>query len=159
MNLLTRIYNPIVELFGVPLDHTLLVNNEKQINNTSEALSEIFSYFSYNLGFKFESALILALDDENRLNSVQVVSQRSEAKVSFDDLKLEQELRKDGVNSYYMAHNHPSNVCFPSNEDIETTKKWLKKSKEIGVNLIDHLIISPKYYYSFKEANKLNLNP
>lgn len=54
-----------------------------------------------------------------------------------------------------IAHNHPSGDCSPSDNDIATTKKVVKASKVIGINVLDHLIVSKSCWYSFLDNNLL----
>jgi DNA repair protein RadC len=56
-------------------------------------------------------------------------------------------------NRMIVAHNHPSGNVEPSEEDKQLTKRLQEVGKIIGIELIDHLIVSPNdTYYSFKEA-------
>lgn len=50
-----------------------------------------------------------------------------------------------------LAHNHPSGDITPSKEDIQITKRLLEVGKIMGVEILDHVIISKNYYFSFKE--------
>lgn len=50
---------------------------------------------------------------------------------------------------FYLIHNHPNNTTFPSDLDVDFTKKICKKAKQFNVKLLDHLIISSTGYYSF----------
>lgn len=49
-----------------------------------------------------------------------------------------------------LAHNHPSNDPTPSKEDIIFTKRVQAAGEILGIRVIDHLIISPNSYFSFK---------
>lgn len=53
-----------------------------------------------------------------------------------------------------VAHNHPSGICKPSDEDIKTTKRLIEAGKIIGIELLDHIIVSEYESYSFRE-NKI----
>ncbi len=53
--------------------------------------------------------------------------------------------------SLLVAHNHPSGDPQPSEDDLEITKRLVKAGNLLGINLIDHLIISAKEFFSFKE--------
>jgi DNA repair protein RadC len=53
--------------------------------------------------------------------------------------------------SLIVAHNHPSGDPQPSEDDLRITKKLVKAGNLLGINLIDHLIISAKEFFSFKE--------
>ena len=50
-----------------------------------------------------------------------------------------------------IAHNHPSGECTPSTADIEMTKKLKEALKTVSIALDDHIIISPRSYYSMRE--------
>ncbi|WP_288394134.1 JAB domain-containing protein [uncultured Vagococcus sp.] len=56
-------------------------------------------------------------------------------------------------NRMIVSHNHPSGDTTPSKQDNDFTKRLQEAGKIIGIELIDHLIVSPNdIYYSFKEA-------
>jgi DNA repair protein RadC len=57
--------------------------------------------------------------------------------------------------SIIIAHNHPSGELEPSNEDIEVTKRLKEAGELLGVELDDHVIISSKNFYSFKNGKML----
>lgn len=49
-----------------------------------------------------------------------------------------------------LAHNHPSNVATPSAQDIEITHQLIHAGKIIGINILDHVIITRDTYISIK---------
>ncbi|HUW24369.1 MAG TPA: DNA repair protein RadC [Patescibacteria group bacterium] len=49
-----------------------------------------------------------------------------------------------------IAHNHPSGDVEPSEGDIETTTRLKEAGELLGIEVIDHLIISKKDFFSFK---------
>lgn len=51
-----------------------------------------------------------------------------------------------------VAHNHPSGSVSASREDIETTKQLIKAGKIMGVNVIDHCIVSSESMNSLRET-------
>ena len=48
-----------------------------------------------------------------------------------------------------LVHNHPEGSCEPSKEDIEFTNFLKRLSLEMGFEILDHLIICNKGYFSF----------
>ena len=50
-----------------------------------------------------------------------------------------------------IAHNHPSGECVPSDEDIEITRRLVKAGTLLGIELIDHLVVTEAGYTSLKE--------
>lgn len=59
--------------------------------------------------------------------------------------------------AFAVAHNHPSGSPKPSREDEVLTRRLCNVAKELGVRLIDHIIVceSQDRYYSFAEQGKI----
>lgn len=57
-----------------------------------------------------------------------------------------------------LFHTHPSGNLTPSKEDISSTDRLLKAFNLMGINVLDHIIISDDtQYYSFKEKEVLQV--
>lgn len=54
-----------------------------------------------------------------------------------------------------IAHNHPSGDPEPSEHDVVITKKLSEAGKMLGIEIIDHVIITENSYLSFKEKGLL----
>ena len=54
--------------------------------------------------------------------------------------------------SVIIAHNHPGGSCVPSQNDIIATEAVAKALKTVDVSLLDHLIVTYKNHYSFKDS-------
>jgi len=52
-----------------------------------------------------------------------------------------------------LAHNHPSGDPEPSEDDLEITKRLTESGKILGIEIIDHIIITKTGFISFKEKN------
>jgi DNA repair protein RadC len=50
-----------------------------------------------------------------------------------------------------LAHNHPSGELEPSEDDLEINKRLVEAGKILGIEVIDHIIISRNSFLSFKE--------
>ena len=50
-----------------------------------------------------------------------------------------------------VCHNHPSDDCEPSGEDVSVTERLVQAGDLIGIPLLDHLIIGTEGYVSLKE--------
>lgn len=61
---------------------------------------------------------------------------------------------RDNAAAIIVSHNHPSGNCEPSEEDLEITEVLEKVSVIMGIELLDHVIVSRENYFSFVE-NKL----
>lgn len=49
-----------------------------------------------------------------------------------------------------IAHNHPSGEIKPSDDDIEVTKRLVEAGKILGIEIIDHVIVSQNSFLSLK---------
>ena len=57
------------------------------------------------------------------------------------------------ANSIVIAHNHPSGDPQPSQEDIRATKQLIEAGNQIGIKMLDHIIIGDGIFVSLKEEN------
>ena len=57
--------------------------------------------------------------------------------------------------SIILGHNHPSGDSSPSKDDIELTSRIVEAGKIMGIEILDHLIITDGQYLSFKEEGIL----
>ncbi len=53
--------------------------------------------------------------------------------------------------SVILVHNHPSGDPTPSKADLEITKRIKEAGKIMGIEILDHVIISKNKVFSFKE--------
>lgn len=57
----------------------------------------------------------------------------------------------DRASGIILIHNHPSGNFKPSREDHILTERLVKAGKIIGIEVLDHVIISRQGFYSFKQ--------
>ena len=62
-----------------------------------------------------------------------------------------QEALKQNAASVILVHNHPSGDAEPSQDDLEITKRILEAGKIMGIDVLDHVIITKNKAFSFKE--------
>ena len=58
---------------------------------------------------------------------------------------------QESANSIVLCHNHPSGDPQPSQEDIRATKQLIEAGEQIGIKILDHIIIGDGIYVSLKE--------
>ncbi|APR98605.1 JAB domain-containing protein [Wolbachia endosymbiont of Folsomia candida] len=59
-----------------------------------------------------------------------------------------------GSTSIIVAHNHPNGDLTPTKEDIASTLDLVLTCTKLGIEFVDHVIVTETGYFSFKE-NKL----
>ncbi|MGB5556005.1 MAG: DNA repair protein RadC [Flavobacteriaceae bacterium] len=94
----------------------------------------------------------------NNANKVLLTSQLSKGGLTgtLVDVRivLKQALELGAV-ALVLAHNHPSGILRPSNEDKKVTEKLKTAATALDVKVLDHLIITQKDYFSFADEGIL----
>lgn len=62
---------------------------------------------------------------------------------------------EESANSIVLCHNHPSGDPKPSQEDIRATKQLIEAGNQIGIKVLDHIIIGDGVFVSLKEENHI----
>lgn len=60
---------------------------------------------------------------------------------------------EESANSIILVHNHPSGDPQPSQEDIRATKQLIEAGHQIGIKVLDHIIIGDGIFVSLKEES------
>lgn len=60
-----------------------------------------------------------------------------------------------GAVAIIVAHNHPSGSLKPTEADVEVTEQLEAAGSILGIELLDHLIISGDKYISIREASEI----
>lgn len=62
---------------------------------------------------------------------------------------------KSGAYAIILAHNHPSGDPSPSGPDLDVTKRIAAAARAVGIQLIDHVIVTDAAYASLAERGEL----
>ncbi len=54
-----------------------------------------------------------------------------------------------------LVHNHPGGDPKPSREDVDLTRRMSSSSQELGLRILDHIVVTETEYYSFQEHGLL----
>jgi len=60
---------------------------------------------------------------------------------------------KNNAAQIIVAHNHPSGDTEPSEDDLIITKKLVEAGKILGIEVLDHIIVTKNTFISLKEKN------
>jgi DNA repair protein RadC len=100
-----------------------------------------------------EHLYMLSLDGKNRIRGISEVSHGGANVAYIQPCGVLQRALLSGAVSIIIAHNHPSGEINPSEADISLTKRMKQSCDLLGIPLLDHLIIGPTAYFSFRESN------
>jgi DNA repair protein RadC len=102
-----------------------------------------------------EHVLGIFLDNAHRpiKSKVITIGTATASMVSPRDILIE--ALRCNATSLIVAHNHPSGDTKPSSEDIGVTERLQVACQAIGINLLDHIIVSRTGSYSFNAEGRL----
>lgn len=127
-------------------------SKRKTISSSREAAD----YVRVQLQFqKQEQFGVLFLNQGNRVNHFQIVSEGGITSTVADPrIILKMALAYDAVN-IILCHNHPSGSLTPSKADISLTSKIKAAALTLDIQVVDHIIVSEEGYYSFADHDLL----
>lgn len=108
------------------------------------------------LGDKQQEHLVaLYLDTQNRVIQKQVIFIGSVNRSVAEPREILYHACKTLATSVIIVHNHPSGICQPSEPDKQITVRLKQCCDDLGLVLLDHLIVGKQTYYSFREETDL----
>lgn len=142
-------------IFTNDIDEKITCDNPKVIAN----------YFRYKLEFlKQEIFLVLDINTKGKIIAEREVFKGSLAMSVVHPREVFKEAIKNSSASLICIHNHPSGDATVSVEDIKITQKLIKTGNIVGIDVLDHIIISSKGYCSIRkvisilEKEKIDIN-
>ena len=102
-----------------------------------------------------EYAYMLCLDTKMCLKSVFQISHGTVNSAMMGAREIFQKALLANAVSIIVMHNHPSGDCTPSMEDVKVTERLVKAGEIVGIQVLDHMIISDRGYYSLKANGRM----
>lgn len=123
-----------------------------QICSSHDAFNVLCNIWDHaTIGYQ-ESFYILLLNRANRVMGYKRISIGGTAGTVVDAKHIFGIAVKCNASSIILAHNHPSGNLYPSQSDLDLTRKLVKGGKILDVIVHDHVIITPQQdYYSFAD--------
>lgn len=131
-------------------DRTLIHN---KVFNNSEI---VFSHYKNLLSDKKqEHFYCIYLDNRKRMIKDKLLFIGTITHSTIHPREIFKEACLISATAFICLHNHPSGNPEPSKADIEFTKNIQRLGYEMGIPLVDHIIIGLEEYYSFFEKQRL----
>lgn len=108
------------------------------IVQTPEQAGEMLAPYFY--GARNEMVYILCLDGKRKALGVRKVSEGSIHAADINIRRIAEEAMGLRADAIYLAHNHISNLAFPSAADWQGTDTIRASLAAVGLELVDHLI-------------------
>lgn len=116
-----------------------------------DSIDVITKYFnSIYLGVLTEQLRICCLDDKLNIVNSQVVEDGIVSAVPVNVRKIVELIYKSNCTFVILSHNHPNGMPVPSDADIEATRKLFTVFSQVGITLLDHIIVADGKICSMK---------
>jgi len=104
------------------------------------------------LGQSEECSYLLSLNNRKQLISCDLVGHGSVSSSPIYFRKVSQILLRHQATAAVISHNHPKGFALPSSEDIHVTRLLADFTRQLEVELLDHIIVSGTDYVSLRES-------
>jgi DNA repair protein RadC len=128
--------------------------NERKKYNTVTSPDELFKIIKEKISnFSKEHFYVVSLDARNNFIGIDEISVGTlTASIVHPRETFESAIKRHAAH-IIIAHNHPSGETEPSEDDLKITKRLVESGKIMGIEVLDHLIITKNNYLSFKEKS------
>ena len=131
--------------------HNRLISSRYQNLVKIESVEDVYFRYKFMEDFEQEVLIILMLDLKHRIIKEKTLYKGTLDSFTIDVRQIIQELILARAKYFYLLHNHPDEETYPSEDDIIATKVVEKATKNLGINLENHLIIFKGGYSCVKD--------
>ena len=103
-----------------------------------------------------EAAYQICLDGKGKLLACRRLGEGSVSAVVLDIRKIVENAILYSASSVILAHNHPSGIALPSQEDQAVTLRAKAALEAIDVRLEDHIVVADNDFISFHQSGFLS---
>ena len=128
------------------LERELALNTRERVG---DYLLELFSRE------RNEAVYQICLDGKGKFLSCRRLGEGSASAVNLDVRKIVQNAILYCASSVILAHNHPSGVALPSQEDHAATLRVKAALESVDVRLEDHIVVADHDFISFSQSGFL----
>lgn len=138
-------------LAALELSKRYILKEKEQIKTAKDIYNKLKKYHNK----KQEYFISIYLDGANNIVATKVISIGTLNQSLVHPREVFSYAIQKRCASIIVAHNHPSGVLTPSSEDINITKRLQSSANILGIEFLDHVILSKDGFYSFKEEGLL----
>ena len=106
----------------------------------------------YFYGRTLETVYLLCLDAKCKVLCCREIGEGSVNSAGISVRKVVETALGANASSVVLAHNHPSGLAIPSNEDIHTTRRIAGALRSVEIQMVDHIIVGDADYISFAQS-------
>lgn len=99
-----------------------------------------------------ETIFLLCLDAKCKVLCCKEIGEGSVNTASISVRKVVETALAANATTVVLAHNHPSGIAVPSNEDIQTTRRIAAALSAVEIHLADHIVVADGDYVSMVQS-------
>lgn len=120
-----------------------------------ESINEIGDFIKKkHYGYREEVFIVTTFTNEGAKIACDIVSRGDMSSVSLSIKSIVQIVLKHNAPCVIISHNHSGKTALPSVADIEMTKTINQTLAQMGVRLLDHIIVAGDDYVSLAQSAK-----
>lgn len=137
----------LIRLCGEMYERASAAESDVNSREYIESFTELGVYVTrLFLGLKEERVFAIFVDGQGDLLSIYPVCDGDASKAAFNGKQILAAAMQTGATGVVLAHNHPSGITIPSQEDVMCTQSLHRLLEASGVELVEHYIVSGKRY-------------
>ena len=121
------------------------------LNTLEECGRYLMPFFS---GRRNETVYLLCLDAKCKVLCCKEVGEGSVNSAAVPIRRIVEMALGANATSVVLAHNHPSGIAVPSDEDYLTTRKLAIALAAVDITLVDHLVMADDEFVSIRASEK-----
>ena len=103
-------------------------------------------------GRENETVFLLCLDAKCKVLGCKLVGEGSVNSANIPIRRVVETALNTNATTVILAHNHPSGLAIPSDEDVETTMRVAKAMESVEITLADHIVVADNDYVSMVQS-------
>ncbi|MDO8622913.1 MAG: DNA repair protein RadC [archaeon] len=128
------------------------INQSKNPIKKISCAGDVFNLMHEKLKDKKEEHFyVLMLNNQNNIIAEHEVSKGILDASIIHPREVFRPAIKNSASKIILVHNHPSGNPEPSSDDLEITEKLIKAGDELGIKVLDHVIIGGEKWWGWKE--------
>lgn len=130
--------------------YTVNKNIQQKVLPTLDACADYLVPFFH--GRRVETVFLLCLDAKCKVLCCKMVGEGSVNSAGISIRKIVETALGANASTVVLAHNHPSGIAIPSDEDVQTTRRIAMALQAVEVQMADHIVVADEDYVSMVQS-------
>ncbi len=136
---------------AIELSRRYLIKQNKKVTSPQDIFNELKEFTTK----KQEHFILITLDGASHIINTHTLFIGTLNQSIVHPREVFATAIEDRAAGIIISHNHPSNTPNPSQADIQITNRLKEVAKLVGIELLDHIILTKDNYYSFSDEGLL----